>query len=311
MKEYYKKENLEPLVKKCSSFSEVLRQIGLADKGTNFKTLKKYIDNYGISVEHFSGRTWNKDKSYSEKTSYHSLDDILKENVNFKSNTLKYRLIKEGLKEYKCEQCGCDGYWCGKPITLELHHINGNHYDNRIENLQILCPNCHSQTSTHKRRKKSNTDKPLPFKRKTYICLCKTCGKEFKADRERLFCSRECYNISLRKNKKVECITKEILEQEIKECTTISALAKKLRLSRTSIRKYMDNFNLLDSFKDENNSLHSKPVIQYDFDWNVIKEWASISDAEETLKIHGISKVINKQRISAGGFYWKLNNSQT
>ena len=62
---------------------------------------------------------------------------------------IKGKLIREGLKENKCEICGLINEWNGKPLVLQLHHINGNHTDNRLENLQILCPNCHSQTDTY------------------------------------------------------------------------------------------------------------------------------------------------------------------
>ncbi len=60
---------------------------------------------------------------------------------------LKSRLIAEGLKEATCEQCGRTE-WRGRALSLELHHINGDGLDNRLENLAILCPNCHSQTDT-------------------------------------------------------------------------------------------------------------------------------------------------------------------
>jgi len=60
---------------------------------------------------------------------------------------LKRRLLGEGLKDARCEECGISE-WRGRPLSLELHHANGDGRDNRLENLQLLCPNCHSQTET-------------------------------------------------------------------------------------------------------------------------------------------------------------------
>lgn len=66
------------------------------------------------------------------------------------SSVLKEKLVRDGLKENKCEICGIST-WLGSEIILELHHKNGNHYDNDLSNLQILCPNCHSIQESHKK----------------------------------------------------------------------------------------------------------------------------------------------------------------
>lgn len=61
---------------------------------------------------------------------------------------LNKRLVKEKILEYKCSCCGISE-WNNKPITLQLDHINGNNSDHRLENLRLICPNCHSQTDTY------------------------------------------------------------------------------------------------------------------------------------------------------------------
>ena len=197
MKADYSKENLEQIVKDSYSVCEVARKLGLKDKGSTLKTIKKYISIYGIDTSHFTGQNWRKNKS---KTYINKLEDILKPNTNYGSNRLLKRLVEEGIKLYECEKCH-NSTWMGESLTLELHHIDGDHYNNSLENLQILCPNCHSQTPTYRSRTKSKTTKPERITKKINVEKeCPVCHKMFKGHKSTtIFCSRDCYNKYLKK----------------------------------------------------------------------------------------------------------------
>lgn len=150
MKNKYTKEIMQNAVEGSYSIADVCKKLNLAPKGGNYYTVRKKCEEFNIDISFLTGQEWkhnsNKDK-FVIKT-----EDLLQENVSFKSSALKKRLIDLGLKENKCEICGCT-QWMGKHLTLELHHINSDHFDNRLENLQILCPNCHSQQHIHRKPK--------------------------------------------------------------------------------------------------------------------------------------------------------------
>lgn len=99
-------------------------------------------------------------------------------------------------------------------------------------------------------------------------------------------------------------ITEELLNENMSKCNNITELSVILNTSRPTVRKYLEKYNLLDVFK-ERYDLKGKRIGQYDLDNNLIKEWGSISDAEETLKIFSIGKCIQGKRRSAGGYVWK------
>jgi len=144
----YNKEELEEAVRKSLSISGVLKHLDIVPAGGNYKTVCKYIKEWNIDISHFTGKLWNKG-GHVVCNPARPLSKILVENSNYQSYKLGKRLLREKLKEYKCELCG-NIEWLGKPIPLELHHINGINTDNRLENLQLLCPNCHALTDNYR-----------------------------------------------------------------------------------------------------------------------------------------------------------------
>lgn len=101
------------------------------------ETLNSYLEKMGIIYSgNQGGKGMKNDPSYKTAKEY-----VLGTCV--KSHILKEKLIRDGLKKEQCEICGVS-IWLGVKLPLELHHKDGNHYNNEFENLQILCPNCHS-----------------------------------------------------------------------------------------------------------------------------------------------------------------------
>ena len=143
--------DLESAVKKSRSIRQVLQYLGLKEAGGNYTQIKKYIDVFNIDTQHFTGRSWNKGTTRDFRP-VTPLEKILVKNSIFQSHQLKKRLFVVGLKKPFCEECGWAQESLDGRVPLELDHINGNRRDNRLENLRILCPNCHSLKSTHRGR---------------------------------------------------------------------------------------------------------------------------------------------------------------
>lgn len=141
----YTKEMLQPIVDGSFHWAEVCRKLGIKPFTGAQSHLKSRADVLGVDYSHFKGQGWSKGRSFPPRR---PIEDYLAENSEIKSHSLKLRLIKEGLKSRACESCGLS-QWMGQPIPLELNHINGNHFDNRLDNLEILCPNCHALTPTN------------------------------------------------------------------------------------------------------------------------------------------------------------------
>lgn len=144
------KDRLQQIVDESSSIKEVMKKCGLSVKGTgNYQTAKDVFCKLGINISELMTRSAIVKTRKSIKSRTRSLESILVENSNYNRFHLKKRLIKAGIIEDKCQKCGLDPIWCGEYLSLQLDHINGKSTDNRKENLRLLCPNCHSQTTNY------------------------------------------------------------------------------------------------------------------------------------------------------------------
>lgn len=132
------------IVDTSSCIRDVVAKLGYAPtSGSIAIKVKQRIKSQNLDVSHFN-------PFVRTNTNTYTLDEILIENSPYANrDRLKIRLVKEGKMEYKCAICGNKGEWNGKPLSLQLHHINGVYNDHRLENLQLLCPNCHSQTESY------------------------------------------------------------------------------------------------------------------------------------------------------------------
>lgn len=146
MRNKYTKEDIEKAVISSKSWAEVCRKLGVKPMTGSQSYLQKRAKEMGISSSHFTGQGWRKGKCFPKKKAI----DFCKKDSTIPSHRLKLKLIRDGIKKEECEKCNLSE-WMGEKIVLELDHINSDHYDNRLENLQILCPNCHA-LETRKRR---------------------------------------------------------------------------------------------------------------------------------------------------------------
>ncbi len=144
-------DQLKEAVKKSGSIRQVLSRIGLREAGGNYYQIRKYINELKLDTKHFHGPLWNKGRKIRGQFWY-SMEEILIEDSHYQSYKLKQRLFESKLKNPKCELCGWHKKSPDGRLPLELDHINGNNRDNRLENLRILCPNCHSLQPTHRGR---------------------------------------------------------------------------------------------------------------------------------------------------------------
>ena len=304
----YTKEELETIVQESKNYKEILTKVGYTTYGgRNTDTLKKYLEKYNISIDHFTS----------------CANPILrtKENVFCKDSTasqatLRRWYLKENI-EYKCEICGNNGVWNEKELTLQLDHKDGDNHNNELSNLRWLCPNCHSQTKTWAGK---GTNKPTPeyliknnknrIKKVSSNNIiisnyCVDCGKEISHGAIRC---PECHALYSRK---VERPSAEQLSKELWE-TNFTQVGKKYGVTDNTVRKWCKAYGMSTKAGDYQTSKDKKEQYQYEvqqIDINtgeVIATFKSCREAERITKIYHINDACNpnNSRKTAGGYKW-------
>lgn len=220
----YDKNLLQEVLDNSISYNDLFNKLNLTTSKSLIKMLQYRIKIENISRIKFIDNT--KKNKRSQGFNCKPISEILVENSTYVSTTnLKNKLIKYDLLKYKCEICQIDE-WNGSDLTLQLDHINGISNDNRLENLRLLCPNCHSQTDTYAGKKKKNRKKKLKN--------CQSCGIEVE---NKIFC-HECDAKIKLKRRKVNRPSKEELIELVNKFG-YSATGRKFGVSDNSIRKWL------------------------------------------------------------------------
>ncbi|MFJ6543676.1 HNH endonuclease [Streptomyces sp. NPDC091385] len=150
------KQVLEPVVARSKSVNEVLRRLGLDLVGGNHTNISRRIKAYGIDTSHFTPLAPRENQRRGRTGVQLLAEDTSAHARRIPSSRLKKALRELGVEE-RCALCGIEPVWLGEPLPLEVDHIDGNWRDNRIENLRLLCPNCHSATDSYRGRGKGRS----------------------------------------------------------------------------------------------------------------------------------------------------------
>lgn len=230
----YTEKDVRDAVAASLSYSDVLRRLGLRPAGGNFRTIQQRCRDWGISTAHFDPAI-GRNAALRRANPLRSLEEVLVEGSSYDRASLKRRLYAAGLKVRRCELCGQGEDWRGARMSLILDHINGVGDDNRLENLQIVCPNCAATLMTHCGR----NNPPLSGRQ------CVRCGAAFQPERPtQRYCSLTCgiHSPGPRapqpERRKVERPPYAVLLADL-EATNFEAVGRKYGVSGNAVRKWL------------------------------------------------------------------------
>lgn len=156
-------ELVKQVAKESTSIADMLRTLGLGDKSTDYRKIRAKAEELRMELPKWH----NKARMDSIRKAVPNNEVFIKKSNYSNRAGVKKRMVRDLGIPPVCDGCDIGQEWNGKPLTLTLDHINGVGDDNRIENLRLLCPNCHSQTDTFCGR---NAEHSSP------VYLCGDCG---------------------------------------------------------------------------------------------------------------------------------------
>lgn len=216
----YTVEELEEAVRTSNSIAAVMYKLGYKYNGSH-ATVKNRIKKFNIDTSHFTGQSHAKGMKFGPKK---PIENYLNNKIKTNSHTLRLRLIKEGYFKKECVRC-LNTKWLNQDIPLQLHHIDTNHFNNNLSNLEILCPNCHAMVEKPIKKYKTCLDCQIKIYKKSIRCT--TCQ------------NRTPHN----QPKKINWPSKEKLEKLVWSKST-SQIAKDLGVSDNAVGKWCKKYGI-------------------------------------------------------------------
>jgi 5-methylcytosine-specific restriction endonuclease McrA len=219
MKYIFCDEAIKSVVANSQTLQEACRKLGIPGDGRVYQRFRKRVSELKLPLNHLCTDR----RGYKPNQRRVDISNYLRENFYCSTSLLKERLFEEGLKEKRCENC-LETEWLNTEIPLQLHHIDGDRKNNLLENLQILCPNCHSLTESYAGKSNRN---------KTYQSGEKTLRRQIEKPRPKKPRAR-----------KVVWPTVEDLKDDISKLSWV-AIGKKYGVSDNAVRKWARKYGLL------------------------------------------------------------------